>query len=98
MQIIQFKAEHAKMIKIQPMQAQDAERLKQIDLSPFEKMQSFTVINDNGEIVLICGIVPLWSGRVCLWSFFAEHSGKYFISLVRLIKLYMDSIEATRIE
>jgi hypothetical protein len=43
-------------------------------------------LNENGEVVVIYGVVDKWKDSAFIWSILSDISGKYMISLVKEAK------------
>src|SRR3990167_3640256 len=52
----------------------------------------------DGEPVMVGGLVVYWEGRCKIWSLLANIEKHKFVSVFRLMKKYVDSLDVKRIE
>lgn len=55
-------------------------------------------LNENGEVVVIYGVVDKWKDSAFIWSILSDISGKYMISLVKEAKRTLKELTYPRLE
>lgn len=100
MMIVPFKPEHLTLIDMQEQQITARDILRdQPGLAGMLRSSgdAYTVLVD-GQPIICAGLLNVGDGRAHAWALFAQHSGRYFVKLIRYIGRYLDTVSFRRIE
>lgn len=96
-EIVQFKADHLKEIKVQKAQMFLSEFVTYEQGLDLERSISFTALKD-GKPVGAAGIVEQWGGRSTAWAFLSDVGPATFLAIHRAVKTYLDFCHIRRVE
>lgn len=97
-EVIRFKAEHILDIN---QQDHDSNTLDGLNIENYrfaEKQEHSYTILANGIAVACFGAIVLWKNRAEAWAIIDKFSGKYFISIVKIMKRTIDLYGYKRLE
>jgi hypothetical protein len=69
-----------------------------LDLTELSDAGMAWVIEINGEVVTIAGILPQCENRALVWSFISKFAGKNFRKIHQAVKRFIDQVDYRRLE
>ena len=57
-----------------------------------ELLDSWSLIDEAGDIIGCAGTIPQWEGRCIAWVYLTQRSGKCMLRITRLVKKYLESV------
>ena len=97
MKIIPFKTTDIKMIQLQPHQAQWQQVINAAQFNDVVT-NSWTVLDNDGEIVFIGGVYTIWQNRLAAWSLISKNAGKNFKFIINQTIKYLNGFKGHRVE
>ncbi len=97
MEVVPFKAEHLKQLRLQGAQAYLSGWVTEDSGRALEQTLAYTGVV-NGVPIGIAGVLPQWPHRAIAWSFLSETGPKNFLKVHRAIKRFLDGYYVHRLE
>ena len=85
-------------IKVQDSQLDILSHMDDLNIEPLAEMGVVWTIEQDNDIICVCGLAPQWTNRAVAWAVLSETAGKYFIKLHRIIKKLFNQVDYRRIE
>lgn len=97
MRIIKFTPEHIKLIQLQEHQAKWQQ---EINAAQFNDVvtNSYTVLDNDDEIIFIGGVYTIWDNRLAAWSLISKYAGKNFKFIINQTIRFLNEFPGCRIE
>ena len=97
MEVLEFKAEHLKRLKLQDAQLYLSGWVTLEQGRALEAQPSYTAVV-NGVPIAAAGVVPQWQGRAVAWAFLSDIGPRQFVGVHRAVKSFLDGCFIKRIE
>lgn len=94
MRLVPFKAEHLAAIR---REGSESDWVTVGQAKHLEGVGAFTGLAD-GEVVFCAGVVELWKGRFLAWSYIGERAPRYWKSIHKTVKVFLQELPARRVE
>jgi len=99
MQPVPFQARHMLRMSIQPRQRDALAFLTTQELQQLESPHTGTLLDDLGEPLVCCGVVPFWRGRAYVWAFLSDRvNARNFRAVHAWGKAFIAGLPYRRIE
>lgn len=85
-------------IQLQTEQFIPKDILESYDFTDLISQPSWTLINENNDILFIGGLVKIHNKRLLLWSFISKNAGKYMLFITRKTKDIISQYKDIRLE
>lgn len=59
---------------------------------------SFTAISEDGAVLAVAGVMPMWENVAESWAIFAPNIKKYFLSIHKVVSTYLNNISFKRVQ
>lgn len=98
MKVVPFKTEHFHWLMDQPRH-DHLIALNDAQLDALENCaHSYSVIDDNGDVLMCGGLTEYWSGRAEAWATFNRNARSKFIRLHKIMKRFFQNQPVKRVE
>ena len=99
MQITEMKAEHLLYMKKNRMvewidEDLTLEKCKLLAENPY----STTILDDEGSVLMVGGVIEHWSSRAEIWAIFSEGSFRHVVGILPLVRAYVETLPHLRVE
>lgn len=78
------------MLKLQQAQEYMLPYLQKIDGRALEVEGLSWTGEQDGEILICSGVIPIWDGRAQAWALVSPAAGKHFAAIHRAVKRFLD--------
>jgi hypothetical protein len=96
-EVTPFRAGDLDDLAIQSAQADMFHHMTREQMRAFEPLESWTTRIDD-RVLLVGGLVPLWTDRAMLWSYVSKEAGEHFILLTAGVRRFIEASTYKRIE
>ena len=93
-----WKKDDIKNMTIQDTQLDILSHMDDLDIEPLADAGLVWTIEQDNDVICVCGLAPQWTNRAIAWAVLSDTSGKYFIKLHRIIKKLFNHVDYCRIE
>ena len=97
-QVIPFEAKHFYEIDVQPAQAYVRDYVSREHVESLEKLNSYTVVTDDGKLLCSFGFVEIFPTRALMWGFLSATCGQHMTALTRIAKDLLSQLPHRRVE
>lgn len=94
-----WKKGDTEKLSLQLNQTYDPESLNEdTDFTDLAEQGLAMTCEENGEILMIAGLVPQWTNRAVAWTLISQNAGRHFVELHRIVDNFLETSEFRRIE
>lgn len=97
-EIVSFKYEHLGMMKEQVATMATFPKINEVHGRTLQTSGFSYTMMGGGEVLGCAGVLPYWPGRGEAWTILSGDCGKYFISMHKAVKRFLDICPFKRVE